>query len=69
MARGRRRWDNFSNFKSFVVLLQSNSFISSISMILAAAFISLELKGAEFIKNDFAEKRLLENVDMDILKN
>ena len=38
-------------------------------MILAAAFISLELKSAEFIKNDFAEKRLLENVDMDILKN
>ena len=36
---------------------------------LAAAFISLELKGAEFIKNDFAAKRLLENVDMDILKN
>ena len=70
-ARGRGRWDNFSNFKSFGVLLQSNSFISSISMamILTAAFVSLQLKGAEFIKNHFAEKGIAENVDMDISKN
>ena len=39
------------------------------AMILTAAFVSLQLKGAEFIKNRFAEKGIAENVDMDISKN
>ena len=56
---GQRAVAQLFKFQKFRVLLQSNSFISSISMamILTAAFVSLQLKGAELIKNHFAEKR------------